>query len=767
MCGFAGILSFGRLEGESSARRRLLEAMGNAIAHRGPDDAEYYDDGVLALVFRRLSIIDIAGGRQPIQSESGDLLLVANGEIYNHRELRRALEPRHTFRTASDCEVPLHAYEEWGASSFERLAGMFALALWDRQAKRLLLARDRLGIKPLYVCRLPDGLLFGSELKALLMHPRCPRDLDWRVLDRTRSGQPPETSYVRSIDMLPGGQWISAGVDGMVSQHRYWRLEDHMGTASLGHDAQSYTDRYADLLEQVVHEHLLRDVGAGLMLSGGVDSSLLAAIIGRHEARFPCVTVVERTPLLEGDTAAARALTQTLEMPWHPLRFDFRTVVGELDLGLDRLEQFVWMMDSPRLDLEWIFKAEAQRALRVREPDLKVLILGQGADEFAGGYSRRLDAPYADWSQYLRDEVMPNLVHLEAEREGGTERLWPLMRERTPARRGIGPYHRMMELFIGQLQHHNLWHEDRTSSWHSLEARVPFLDHRLVELLASVPEDLHETLFWSKGIVRSALERFMPGHPLRQTKIGFIDSHDDSSVRFMLRAIVQKSFGAFRERYLHEADCPFDADKIEALARRVFLRGPTLLADSQQLLECMAVAIFQRQCRTPAAAAAAAARTVASAPQTPRVIADQDWPALERALRHVGAGSAWQLDEVVELREGVEICAPVRPAHAERYCVLLNGGLAGELNVNSSLPWLAPFLRNLGTAATREFSVRDWIEEFEIDGQAFVQVLDVLCWRGVIQPPRCEQPPPDAHVAMQQASAAPKYSQADFLESTL
>src|SRR5262249_9478515 len=151
-------------------------------------------------------------------------------EIYNHVPLRAELRARHTFSSASDCEVALHAFEEWGDAALSRLTGMFALALWDRAKRRLLLARDRLGIKPLYVCRLPHGLLFGSELKALLAHPECPRDVDWSAMAQRAISQAPRTSYVRGVELLPGGELLAASVQDdavRTSQRRWWTLDDH------------------------------------------------------------------------------------------------------------------------------------------------------------------------------------------------------------------------------------------------------------------------------------------------------------------------------------------------------------------------------------------------------------------------------------------------------------------------------------------------------------------------------------------------------------
>lgn len=729
MCGFAGFLSFGSSGQPVHQRRAMLQAMGDAIAHRGPDDAQYLVDGPLSLVFRRLSILDLDTGRQPIANETGNLLIAANAEIYNHAELRRELQGRHAFTTRSDCEAPLHAFEEWGDAAVERLRGMFALALWDRRLQRLVLARDRLGIKPLYICRLPGGLLFGSELKALLAHPDCPRELDWQALDRTMGAQPAGTSYVCGVQQLAPATLMSLTPDGRCDERVYWRIEDHFGVAPFGHDAAAYVDRYADLLEQATHEHLQRDVGAGLLLSGGVDSSLIAAIAARSDRDLPCFTVVEHTTLAGGDVEAARRLTDALGLAWHPIAFDHRRLAQEMDYGLDRFEQDVWMMDSPRFDLEWVFKSELHRAARATCPGLKVMLLGQGADEFAGGYSSQLGSAHGGWDDYLRHEVDRTLRHADAQRRGGRERLWTALRPDATAA-PVAPYHRMMSLHVRQLQHHNLWHEDRSSSRHSLEARVPFLDHRLVELLASVPQALHAKLFWRKSIVRDALRRFAPGIQPTQAKIGFIDAPDKSSRNLIERALLLRCYDDFRDRYLHATDGGFDPAAVDAVAHRVRRCGPTLTEDLALLGESMAVAVFQRQLRSPRALQ----RPDARAPVLPTVTWPQ-WPGLLADMAGAPVPSLpWRMTEHLRLRDDVKVFAAAQRGDSERFCMTCNGALCGELEVAGSSSWVGAFLRNLGSTAASGFTVQDWADEFDLAPPELLKLLDMLSFRGVIEP---------------------------------
>jgi asparagine synthase (glutamine-hydrolysing) len=514
MCGFSGFLSFTQNPLDSVSRRRVLEAMGRAIAHRGPDDQQFFDDGMLSLVFRRLSIVDTQGGRQPIFNEDGTQLIVCNGEIYNHGELRRNLAAKHQFKTQSDSEVVLHAFEDRGLAALQQVRGMFALAIWNRRSRQLFLARDRLGIKPLYICELPNGLLFGSELKALLAHPECPRQMDWAALETHSLSAVATPTYLKGVDYLPGGCYFSIEPGKRPQTGKYWRLDEHIGTARFGLNERQYTDEFDRLIEEATLEHLQGDGPVGIHLSGGVDSSLLTSIIASQRPDSPCFTILERTSYLVGDAAAAQEVASRHRLPWYPVLFDYQTLLNDMSFNLESLEQSVWMMDSPLFDIEWIIKGELNRAIRTQYPALKVLLLGQGADEFAGGYSKRADAPYSSWEHYLNEEVLPMLgSHLPNQNlHSGRHSVFSGSRNAATL---TSPYHQLMPLMKRQLQHHNLWHEDRTSSWYGMEARVPFLDHRIVELLASVPTSLHKRLFWNKQIVRDCLHRRFPDYVMR------------------------------------------------------------------------------------------------------------------------------------------------------------------------------------------------------------------------------------------------------------
>ena len=732
MCGFAGFLSFGPTALDADQRRRILSAMGQSIAHRGPDDEQFYDDGVLSLVFRRLSIVDLAGGQQPIFNETGDRFVVVNGEIYNHQVLRDELKDRHVFRTGSDSEVPLHLFEERGADALQRLNGMFALAIWNVREKSLFLARDRLGIKPLYFCRIANGLLFGSELNALLAHPECPRDLDWAALDsRGLQQDQPIATYVKGVEHLAGGHFLVAR-EGNVETRRYWNIDDYLGSARYGADAPAYRREYRELLQTTTIEHLLSDVPVGLHLSGGIDSSLIAAIVGVERKDLDCFSVVERTSVRAGDAANARKLTAQFGLPWYPVLFDYRNILDEMAFDLARLEQSVYMMGAPRFGVEWILKEELHRFARTRNPALKVILLGQGADEFAGGYSNRMGNSNVSWSSYLNGEIIPELHETRARNAQMPERLRDLADSKTWQTPGnLAPYHLKMRNFVNQLQHYNLWHEDRSSASQSLEARVPFLDHRLVELLASVPTELHETLFWDKQIVRDALRHFMPEYDATHPKVPFFLTDDSRSIDIVLNQLLLRTMPAFLEKYPALPDFPFDENALRRRLERVKTRSAGFHEDCWVLIECMVAAIFNHQCKQPPAHNFRVQRECAT--RLPQVAADS-WTLLEKdfACEPEAPAVEWGLRDRVAATEGAVILQTLGNDDRVEYMLAEVSTIMSTVSMPRKHPWLANFLRNLGDGGAREFSVADWLDEFDIDMHEFREVLNVLYQCGFV-----------------------------------
>jgi len=700
--------------------------MGRLLAHRGPDDEEFYDDGHLSLVYRRLSIVDLEGGDQPIFNEDRSKFIVVNGEIYNHAELRRGLEGRHEFSTRSDSEPPLHLFEEEGAAALARLRGMFALAIWDVRERRLLLARDRLGIKPLYVCTLPGGLLFGSELKALLAHPDCPRDPDWsRLFVPGPQQQPSIPSYVSGVEHMKPGHYMVAA-DGKMEMHCWWRIDDYLGAAPFGSNSVAYRHEFERLIEEATAEHLLGDVPIGLHLSGGVDSSLLAAMIADKTREVACFSAIERNGWRAGDAANARRVTEQLRLPWYPVLFDQQTLLDDIHFDLRRFEQSIHMMDSPRFDLEWILKEELHRFARHQHPAMKVVLLGQGIDEFSGGYSFRVDRPHSSWEGYLKDEIDEGLRYWSGPASGLPERLWKFARAGAVPN-GWSAYHRQMRAFGWQLQHFNLWHEDRSSSSQSLEARVPYLDHRIVELLASVPSHLHSYLFWNKRIVRDVLGKRLPSYNLEHPKVPFFVTGDTRSLDLTMHEMLLRCIPQFLERYLDDSTLPFAPDTLRNFAARVVNREAHFYSEGWRLMEMLAISVFARQCRVPDADEFSDVRDRRSgAPLVP----EARWPEIENLFADsVGfANLPWQDSDRVVLSARTRVLAPLGlPNQYESH------GPEGMCStITTSTEWVGNFLRHLGNPATTEFTVADWAEEFDVDRITLVQVLDVLYTAGFI-----------------------------------
>ena len=538
--------------------------MGARLARRGPDGEQRYDDDHLAFVFRRLAIVDVETGDQPIWNEDRSLFVAVNGEIYNHQDLRTALESRHRFTTKSDAEVVLHLYEEHGPAALDRLQGMFAIVVWQPAERRLFLARDRVGIKPLYYAKTDRLLLFGSELKALLAHPACPREIAWADIypdsRLPRCGLP---SHVRGVHQLPGGQYAVFD-EGRFQTSRYWAIDQAFGTADPRTTAADVVEQYAVLFCDSARRHLMSDVPVGAMLSGGLDSSMVVAAAAQTTRELHCFHVLEQAVFRSGDSSAARTVTERLGLPLHQVLFPHETLAADLDFDLEAFEYFVWLLDSPRFSLEWFFKHELHRFAKGTIPDLKVMLLGQGADEFAGGYSHAYVNSAGSWPAYL--ETLAAEERDERLRQSGLDsRLLPLVNDvpRTDADAPPrGAFHREMIRRVERLQRHNLWHEDRTAAGQGVESRVPFLDHRL-HRTARVGSRAA-----ARGAVlgQTALARLrMPAAPpeiVNRRKVGFFAVRNMTSIDAIGRDVIDRVFPSFREKYLETADTIFAVDAV-------------------------------------------------------------------------------------------------------------------------------------------------------------------------------------------------------------
>ena len=384
MCGIAGYINLdGRpLAGECATP--LLTAMGDAIQHRGPDDTRIMLWENVGFIFKRLSIVDVAGGGQPMETDDGSVCAMVNGAIYNHREIRSCLAHRGALRTRSDCEVIPYLYLERGLALFAPVNGMFAVALLDRRKRRVVLGRDRLGVKPLYYCVADSGrvLVFASELKGLFAHPAVPRSFDWRgsFADLHQDTQPRELhSGFVGIERVPAAGLVDVDLDrGTLAINEYWKLPER-DEPSTRRTASSYVDDYRALLEDSVRLRLMADVGYGLFLSGGIDSSMIAAIAARA-GPFPTFSVLSRSTAGSGDAEFAHEVAARLRLPNHQVHFDEE----DITVTPDDWRRILWHCEMPGLTAEQLFKFGLHAYARQRYPSLKVMLLGQGSDEYDG-----------------------------------------------------------------------------------------------------------------------------------------------------------------------------------------------------------------------------------------------------------------------------------------------------------------------------------------------------------------------------------------------
>jgi len=564
MCGIYGVLSLNGCE----AGRQNLEAMATVLHHRGPDDGGRLNCGPIAMGFRRLSIIDVAGGHQPMANEDGTIWIVFNGEIYNHLELRVTLEDRgHRYATNSDTETILHLYEEYGDACVDHLRGMFAFAIWDVRNASLFCARDRLGIKPFYYTVEGSRFAFASEIKALFelpnFHPRLNRCAlpEFFALGYISSEH---TMFDGVFKLLPGHRLRidlrDANPKPQITQ--YW--DATVGPEERGVRESDYVTQFRELFSDTVRVHLRSDVPLGVFLSGGIDSSSLAAVAAN----------LQKSPIQTFSVGFAEE--KYSELPF--ARQMARHIGAEHNEIILRPEDFfaslpllIWHEDEP---LVWPSSVALYYVSRLASHKVKVVLSGEGADEVWAGYLKYRVTPWnlrggsfysklvpdrlqrlfrdAVASHLLPDGIRRKLLHTFLYHPQSFEKIYfdnfysvfpqdqqpeLLTKQVSDELRETNGYANSMRYFVPQARGNVLnrllyldmktylvellMKQDQMSMANSIESRVPFLDHKLVEFAARVPARYKARLFSGKYLLRRAMENLLPGEILHRNKKGF------------------------------------------------------------------------------------------------------------------------------------------------------------------------------------------------------------------------------------------------------
>jgi asparagine synthase (glutamine-hydrolysing) len=586
MCGIAGYV---QLDGRPLTKGRddlILGAMGDAMRHRGPDDTQLMLWQNVGFVFKRLSIVDVDGGRQPIEIAGGRISAMVNGEIYNHREIRATLAKKHVFHTQSDSEVIPHLYLEHDLGLFESANGIFAVALLDREKRRLLLGRDHAGVKPLFYYVSDDGklLVFASELKALFAHRAVPREFDWpsAFADWFVQGTAPRElpSGFRGIKRVPAAGMLDVSlIDGRCRLETYWQLPAR-GQDSPVRPASYYVDRYRDLLADSVRLQLMSDVPYGVFLSGGIDSAAVTALAAQA-GPFPTFSVLSRSTVGSGDAEAAREVAVSVGVPNHQLLFDERNI----GVTPDDWRRILWSCEMFPAGPEQLFKYYLHAFAKQQYPGLKVILLGQGSDEFNGGYISHALGQKGAWTPadwiHLDDDLQATATTQAARLTGLTDSDVDLMLSGVLDRSCIGGARERdgaqstWDRYVGRWRQNldiHLWHEDRTAAAHGIEDRVPFLDYRILELLATIPEQHHAELFVDKRILRRAAAGLLPASIAERRKGYFFVGRQHHHALDMMYAILSANGGELVEQAIAgslRTGGPFAPDRFRAYFRDV------------------------------------------------------------------------------------------------------------------------------------------------------------------------------------------------------
>lgn len=551
MCGMAGWVDWNR---DLSLERPIVARMTGRLTARGPDARGEWATRHAAFGHRRLSVIDLtANAAQPmvLQRDGRTWAIVYNGEIYNHRELRGELETRgHRFRSASDTEVLLHAYVEWGGACVDRLDGIFAFAIWDDAAGELFLARDPLGVKPLFWARVGDGIVFASEIKALLEHPGVPAEIDARgltelVLTRPVFPSTPGVTPFAGIEELRGGRTLRA-TRRALREETYWRLQSAPHEESL----EATVEHVKDLVSRIVRRQLVSDVPVACILSGGLDSSAITALAAPLLKAQGGTLHTWCIDLIDSEHFAKHAFIPTRDAPFAAeaaahIGTEHHVVLMDTGAMMDNLLAAMRARDLPvalQVDTSLLL------LMRALKSQATVVLSGEGADEVFGGYGWMAPhartptfpwvpgLPHAPWPFHFREDVVACARPAERVRQSYEEALAEV--PRLPGERDEDARHRELSfLALRRWLPDLLDRNDRVSMAAGVEARVPFCDKELVQYLWNVPFAMKHADGIEKGVLRRAVEDVLPPSIARRRKSAFPQFEHDAYYRSLIERV--------------------------------------------------------------------------------------------------------------------------------------------------------------------------------------------------------------------------------------
>jgi len=546
MCGIAGII------GNTEQKDETIKKMVDVITHRGPDEDGFYTDEDVAFGMRRLSIIDLGGGKQPIESEDGNLSIVFNGEIYNYKELHEELTAKgHIFKTNSDTEVIIHLFEQEGDEMVKRLRGMFTFAIYDKKKKEFYIARDQFGIKPLYYLVQGKGIVaFGSEIKSLLHYPGFKKEINHEAVYNYFSFQfnPLEETFFKNIWKLPPATYLRINVTkNKIFQKRYWTYNFDKPIT----DKQTLKKEVLSTLEDSVKAHMISDVPVGAFLSGGIDSAAIVALMSKNTDKKISTFTIGFDKVSEANEAKVMA---------DFIGTDHQEIILNPEEYLAELPKIVWHFDEPVADPSAVALYFLAREARKK---VKVVLSGEGSDELFGGYNIYREpfdlAKFDIVPKFIRDHVFKPLTHSKLKfygknflrryftkledryignayifKQNDLKHLWKPdsddkkqlqmfdMKSAYKPLKGLTDSQKMQKIdmqfwLVGDI----LQKADKMTMANSLELRVPFLDKKVAEISGKIPEMFKYKGGKTKWILRQALKGILPKETAERKKLGF------------------------------------------------------------------------------------------------------------------------------------------------------------------------------------------------------------------------------------------------------